>query len=143
MHITREPIVLQDFFSYSPNKSCGALASFVGVVRNHDHGRAVKRLFYECYFSMAEKMIQQIIEESKVTWAVDEVRVTHRVGSLEIGEAAVAITVSADHRAEAFAACRFVIEEIKHKVPIWKIEIFEDGAGEWVLCAHPAEAVLS
>ena len=143
MRITREPINLQDFFSWSPNQSCGALASFVGIVRNHDHGRAVKKLFYECYFSMAEKMIQQIIEESKAKWAVDEVHVTHRVGSLDIGEVAVAIAVSAAHRAEAFAACRFIIEAIKNKVPIWKKEIFEDGVSEWVLCAHPAEAVLS
>ena len=140
MHLTHEPIRLQDFFSVMPNESSGALASFVGIVRNHDHGRAVKKLFYESYFSMADKMIGKIVEESRKEWGVEQVRAAHRVGSLEIGEVAVAIAVSAVHRAEAFAACRFIIEEIKNKVPIWKKEIFEDGTAEWVSCAH-AEAV--
>ena len=142
MYITQEPIVLQNFFSWSPNKSCGALASFVGIVRDHDHGRTVKKLFYECYFSMANKMIEKIIVKSKRKWEVGEIRVVHRVGSLEIGEVAVAIAVSAVHRTEAFAACRFIIEEIKKKVPIWKKEIFEDDTSEWVLCGHPAESIL-
>ena len=142
MYITQEPVTLQNFFSWLPNKSCGALASFVGIVRNHDNGRTVKKLFYECYFSVAEKMIERIVEESKRKWDVKQVRVIHRVGSLEIGEVAVAIAVSASHRAEAFAACRFIIEEIKKKVPIWKKEIFEDGTSEWVFCGHPAEAIL-
>ena len=136
MFITQDPIRLERFFSFSPQPSCGALASFVGIVRNHDHGRAVKKLFYECYFSMAEKMIGQVIEEAKREYGVDEILVRHRVGSLEIGEAAVAIMVSAVHRAEAFAACRFVIEQIKTKVPIWKKQIFEEGDGEWVSCGE-------
>ncbi len=136
MFITEDPIRLEHFFSFSPRQSCGALASFVGIVRNHDHGRAVKRLFYECYFSMAEKTLGKIVEEAKREWDVDEILVRHRVGSLEIGEAAVAIAVSAAHRAEAFSACRFVLEEIKTKVPIWKKEIFEAGESEWISCDH-------
>ena len=141
MYITQEPVALKHFFSWLPNKSCGALASFVGIVRNYDHGRAVKKLFYECYFSMANRMIEKIVEQTKREWGVEQVRVLHRVGSLEIGEVAVAIAVSAVHRAEAFAACRFIIEEIKKKVPIWKKEIFEDDTSEWVLCDHSMEPV--
>ena len=143
MHVSREPIVLERFFAWQPRPSCGATASFVGLVRDHDHGRSVKALFYECYVSMAEKMIGSIVRESKERWEVDEVRVLHRIGFLEIGETAVAIAASAAHRAEAFSACRFIIEQIKIKVPIWKKEIFEDGASEWVLCSHAAETVLS
>lgn len=135
-HITQAPIRLEDFFSFVPDRSCGALASFVGIVRNHDHGRPVRKLYYDCYTSMAERMIGLLVEEARNRWAIKDIRVLHRVGELGIGEAAVAIAVSSAHRAEAFLACRFAIEEIKKKVPIWKKEIFEDGAREWVACSH-------
>lgn len=141
MRISRAPIVLQESF-FKPGPSCGAVASFVGLVRNHDHGRRVSRLHYECYLSMAEKMLERIVAEAKDRWPINEVRVVHRIGTLEIGEAAVAIAVSSAHRAEAFEACRFVIEEIKKRVPIWKKEIFEDGTGEWIFCPAQAEAIL-
>lgn len=142
MRITQEPIRLNDFFSEGADPSCGAIASFVGLVRNHDHGRRVLKLHYECYRSMAEKMLEWIVVEAKERWPVHEVLVRHRIGTLEIGEVAVAIAVSSAHRAEAFQACRFVIEEIKRRVPIWKKEIFEDGTGEWVFCPAHEEALL-
>lgn len=142
MRITQGPVRLNEFFSSTPAPSCGAFASFVGLVRDHDHGRRVLRLHYECYPSMAEKMLEGIVAEAKNRWPVDEVKVLHRVGTLEVGEAAVAIAVSSAHRAEAFQACRFVIEEIKKRVPIWKKEIFEDGTGEWVFCPAHTEAFL-
>ena len=91
---------------------------------------------------MAEKMLEDLVLETKRRWPVDEVRILHRIGTLEVGEAAVAITVSSAHRAEAFEACRFVIEEIKKRVPIWKKEIFEDGTSEWVFCPAHAEVFL-
>ena len=118
------------------------MASFVGIVRNHDHGRVVKSLYYDCYLSMADRMIQTLIEEAKNQWDVDHIHVLHRVGSLKVGEAAVVIAVSSAHRAEAFSACRFMIEEIKRSVPIWKKEIFENGSSEWVLCGHTSEVLL-
>ena len=139
MVITDELIDIQKFFSCESPRSCGAVASFVGIVRNHDKGRAVKGLYYDCYRSMAEKMIKALIEEAETRWDLGEVMVSHRIGHLEIGEVAVAIRVTSAHRAEAFEACRFMIEGIKEKVPIWKKEIFEDGTSEWVLCSH-AEA---
>ena len=142
MYITNEPIDLGDFFSFTPAKSCGALATFTGIVRDHDHGRQVKKLYYDCYPSMAERMIKILVAEAKNQWGVDEIRVSHRIGSLEIGEVAVAIAVSSAHRAESFSACRFIIEEIKKRVPIWKKEIFENGASEWVLCTHPEAVTL-
>ncbi|MBI3315430.1 MAG: molybdenum cofactor biosynthesis protein MoaE [Candidatus Omnitrophica bacterium] len=136
MSVTDKPIALQEFFSEPSPQSCGAVASFVGIVRNHDHGRAVKFLYYDCYRFMAEKVMRTIVEEALNRWDVEKVQVSHRVGRLGIGDVAVAISVSAAHRAEAFEACRFVIEEIKERVPIWKREIFEDGTSEWVSCAH-------
>ena len=81
-------------------------------------------------------MIKTLIDEAKNQWGVDDIRVIHRVGWLEIGETAIAIAVSSAHRAEAFSACRFMIEEIKKKVPIWKKETFRDGTSDWVSCTH-------
>ena len=138
MTISEEAIDLQKFFSGEPPRSCGAMASFTGIVRDHDHGRAVTSLYYDCYRSMAERMINALIEEAKARWGVERVQVSHRVGHLEIGEVAVVISVSSAHRTEAFEACRFMIEAIKEKVPIWKKEIFEDGMSEWVSCPHAA-----
>lgn len=88
---------------------------------------------------MAEKMMAGIAVEARRRWAIHSIHVLHRIGTLEIGEAAVAIRVDAAHRDEAFKACRFVIDEIKRRVPIWKKEIYADGAAEWVLCTdvHP------
>jgi len=141
MYITEQPIVLKDFFSSPVSPSAGAMASFVGVVRNHDHGRAVQKLYYECYQSMANSMIHDLIEKAKAQWALNEIRILHRVGILAIGEVAVAIAVSAAHRDEAFLACRFLIEEIKKNVPIWKKEFFEDGTSQWVICSHLQQTV--
>lgn len=135
-HITQEPISPEKFFSFTPDKSCGALAFFVGIVRNHDRGRPVRRLYYDCYSSMADRVIGILVQAAKTRWPLDEIHVLHRIGDLEIGEAAVAIAVSSAHRDEAFRACRYLIEEIKKKVPIWKKEIFEDGTSEWVTCSH-------
>ena len=142
MSITDKPILLQDFFSFAPDPSCGALASFVGIVRELDHGRLVKRLHYECYGSMADKMIQILIEEAKQKWNPHEIRLLHRVGTLEIGEAAVAIAVRSIHRTEALSACAYLIEAVKKRVPIWKKEIFKDGTSEWVLCGHSTEVAV-
>lgn len=141
MHLTGGPIILNDFFSETPDPSCGAECSFVGLVRNRDHGRRVSRLHYEAYAPMAEKMIADIILDTEKRWPVSRIRVLHRIGTLEIGEAAVAVAVSAAHRDEAFRACRFVIDEIKQRVPIWKEEIFEDGSSEWVLCGRAASEI--
>ncbi len=139
MYITREPVDLGKFFLRLPDASCGAAASFVGLVRNHDQGRRVQKLYYECYESMADKMIGILVSEAHEKWNVKDIHVSHRIGPLEIGEAAVAIAVSSSHRDEAFRACRYLIEEIKKRVPIWKKEIFEDGTAEWVTCSHPVE----
>ena len=132
MFITTEIISLEKMLSPRPEAVCGAMASFFGIVRNDQHGRKVSRLFYDCYSSMADKQIGRIVDEVKRKFGVEDVRVLHRMGWLEIGEIAVGIVVCARHREEAFGACRHMIEEIKKRAPIWKKEIYADGTSEWV-----------
>lgn len=109
----------------------GAVASFLGLVRDHHGGRTVSRLEYSAYAPMAEAECAGIVAEAETQWPV-RVALEHRVGPLEIGDAAVAVAAGAAHRDEAFAACRFVIEEVKRRVPIWKKEFYADGSVEWV-----------
>ena len=110
----------------------GAAVLFWGVVRNQNDGRAVSHLEYHAYAEMAERMMHRIGEEAIARFGVGDVRVVHRVGRLEVGEASVAIAVASPHRAEAYAASRYVIEELKRRVPVWKREGYVDGESEWV-----------
>ena len=105
----------------------GAVCLFVGVVRNENDGRQVERLEYEAYEEMAVPLMQEIAAETKRRFPVTEVRLVHRVGRLAIGETSVAVAVASPHRAEAFEACRFAIDELKATVPIWKKEYYADG----------------
>jgi molybdopterin synthase catalytic subunit len=109
----------------------GAVASFLGLVRDHHGGRKVGRLEYSAYGPMAEAECARIVAEAEARWPV-RVALEHRIGALEIGDAAVAVAAGGTHRDEAFAACRFVIEEVKRRVPIWKKEFYADGTVEWV-----------
>jgi len=106
----------------------GAIVVFSGVVRNETGGRRVKFLEYEAHAPMAEAKMREIGEAVRARWpGVKRVAIVHRVGRLEIGEASVAIAVSAAHRREAFEACHFAIDRLKETVPVWKKEYFEDG----------------
>jgi molybdopterin synthase catalytic subunit len=109
----------------------GAVASFLGRVRDHHAGRRVLRLEYSAYTPMAEAECARIVSEAESRWPV-RVALEHRIGALDIGDAAVAIAAAGAHRGEAFDACRFVIEEVKRRVPIWKKESYADGSVEWV-----------
>lgn len=140
MRITDEPIDLNVFLGRKPANACGASASFVGWVRDENEGKKVLRLFYECYRPMAEREIERILDDVKRETGATGIRALHRVGLLQIGDAAVAIVAEAPHRGEAFSACRMVIDQIKSRVPIWKKETFTDGSSEWVSCAHDHEA---
>jgi MoaE-MoaD fusion protein len=113
----------------------GAIATFVGTVRDHGRGRAVTHLEYEAYAPAAELSLAQIGEEIRERWGIDHVAIVHRVGSLGIGEASVVISVASAHRDAAFEACRYAIERIKEIVPIWKKEHYADGAA-WLGSEH-------
>lgn len=110
----------------------GAAILFLGVVRDHADGRAVSGMRYDAYVEMAEPVLHAIAEEASERLGTDRVAVSHRVGELDIGEVSVAIAVSSPHRAEAFDASRYVIEEIKKRLPVWKKEHYVDGSAEWV-----------
>jgi molybdopterin synthase catalytic subunit len=137
IRLGREPIDLQALQGTSP--ADGALCLFVGVVRDHHQGRAVRYLEYEAYEEMARPLMEEIAAEARRRWPVTEVRLVHRLGRLEIGEASVAVAVASPHRAEAFAACRFLIDTLKSKVPIWKKEYYADGSA-WLEESKPPEA---
>jgi len=115
--------------------ACGGFAAFEGWVRNHNEGEAVQALEYEAHQGIAEKEGLRIIAEALEKFAVTTVLCEHRVGKLGIGDCAVWVGVSADHRGAAFDACRYVIDETKARVPIWKKEHYASGATGWVNCA--------
>lgn len=113
----------------------GAIDVFVGTTRNQTKGKKVLRLDFEAYEPMAIKELRKIADRACDQWGILKYAISHRVGIVEIGEEAVVIAVSTPHREDAFQACKFIIDELKKTVPIWKKEIFEDG-DVWV-AAHP------
>jgi len=120
--------------------SAGGYASFEGWVRDHNEGRTVQRLEYEAFEALAIREGERIVAEAVARFGVARAACVHRVGSLGIGELAVWVGVSAAHRGEAFAACRYIIDEVKHRVPIWKKEHYADGDSGWVNCERCATA---
>lgn len=113
--------------------TAGAVVTFAGVVRDHDHGRQVLRLSYSAHPS-AQTVLEEVAAEVAASHPVDGVAVSHRVGDLEIGAVALAVAVSAAHRAEAFGAAAELVELVKLRAPIWKHQFFADGTDEWVHC---------
>jgi len=124
--LTREVIDVSALQGTAP--ADGALCLFVGVVRDHHQGRRVLRLEYEAYEEMALPLLERIEAEARQRFPVSAVRIVHRLGPLDVGEASVAVAVRSVHRAEAFAACHWAIDTLKATVPIWKKEYGEEGA---------------
>ena len=118
--------------------TAGGFVSFEGWVRNHNEGHAVTRLEYEAFEALANKEGERIVQEAVARFGVVKAACVHRVGSLAIGDMAVWVGVSSRHRAEAFAACRYIIDEVKHRVPIWKKEHYVTGDSGWVNCERCA-----
>lgn len=111
---------------------CGGIGIFIGTVRNHHEGRAVKALKYTAYAPVAEKMIRQIENDIQLKYGVSYVRVVHRIGALDIGDTAIIAMAYAPHRREAFEACEEAVERVKHEVPVWKEEFYMDGSSQFV-----------
>ena len=122
-------------FELAENERVGGTVQFIGTVRNHTNTKKVLRLEFEAFESMAVSEMKKIAESVVEKWAADSVVIHHRVGSLDIKEIAVIITVACPHRKAAFEACEYAIDTLKQTVPIWKKEFFEDGE-VWV-AAHP------
>ncbi len=131
VELTSDPIDVPRLIAHVNQPSNGGICTFLGVVRDNAEGRPVVKLGYEAYESMAVAQMRTIVEEAMQRWDLDAVALAHRTGELQIGEASVAIAVGAPHRAEAFEACRYIIDTLKTRVPIWKKEFFRDGA-VWV-----------
>ena len=133
--ISETPIATEPLRQATLNDHAGGFASFEGWVRNHHNGQAVNSLEYSAYTLLAEKEGNKIIEEAKQRFAIDEAFCQHRVGHLAIGDMAVYVAVSAAHRDAAFDACRYIIDTIKSRVPIWKKEHYSDGSTAWPHCS--------
>jgi len=118
---------------------CGGYAAFEGWVRNHNEGQAVRRLEYEAFEALAVREGERILAEASERFGVSRAACVHRVGALELGDCAVWVGVSAAHRDEAFRACRYIIDEVKHRVPIWKKEHYVSGDSGWVNCERCAQ----
>ena len=142
-YFTRSPILVLDDFADPLNFGVGASVIFLGTVRNHSEGRGVLYLEYEAYEAMAEQMIEELVKSAFEKWSLEDVKLLHRLGRVELGEIAVAIEVRSIHRDEAYQASRHLIEGIKRKVPIWKKEYFEDGTNEWSSCLSHVELPAS
>ena len=122
--------------SFRPSQD-GAVLVFMGTVRNHAEGRSVSGMRYEGYEEMALEVLDRIADEACRRFSTPNLAVAHRLGSLEIGEISVVVAVSSPHRAEAYGASRYVMEEIKRRLPVWKKEFYIDGAPRWVTGTTP------
>jgi molybdopterin synthase catalytic subunit len=122
---------VEEIFGAVGDDAAGGIVLFVGTVRNHDGGAGVERLGYSCHPS-AEAELRRVAEKVAAEFPVRALAAVHRVGELEVGDLAVVVAVSCPHRAEAFAACRRLIDDLKQEVPIWKHQQFSDGTEEWV-----------
>lgn len=132
--LTDQVIALPDFLAQVESHSAGAIAIFCGNVRTHDHGKEVSTLSYEIH-PQTEAILSQLVTEVADRHKVISVSVAHRFGNIELGQSALIVAISAEHRGEAFAACSEMVDEIKAKIPIWKHQVFTDGTDEWVNCA--------
>lgn len=141
VYITERPLLLGDLLAEGQYPQCGGLAVFGGTVRNHHLDRPVLRLRYTAYEPVAARLMREIEDKAREKFGAPHCRVVHRIGMLEIGDTAIYCVTRAPHRAEAFAACRWIVDEVKHTVPVWKEEFYADGTSAFVQgCCIRADA---
>ncbi len=130
--VSEGPIDVAELGSAVKDPTAGAVVTFLGTVRDHSPGKVgVTHLVYEAYNELVEEKILEIVAEARQKWELIAIRVTHRLGPVEVGEASVAVVVSSAHRVQAFEAARFLIDELKQRAPIWKQEHWSGGE-EWI-----------
>ena len=129
----REPVSVPELAAAVQDRAAGAVVTFEGVVRDHDRGREVTAIAYSAHPS-ADEVIARIAREAAEWPGLRAVAVVHRIGDLGVGETALGVAVSADHRAPAFEAVRDIVEEVKKRLPVWKHQLFADGTREWSGC---------
>lgn len=130
--VTREPVAARDVLERVGGAGDGAVVVFLGVVRDHNEGAPVTGVTYDAYDEMATKVLTEIAGEAAGRLGTDRLAVIHRVGELAIGDVSVAIAASSPHRAESFDAARYVIEEIKKRLPVWKKEHYVESESRWL-----------
>lgn len=130
--VTEEPISLVEHEELVAHESAGAVVGFSGVVRDHDGGRSVRGLDYSAHPTAAEVVARVAAEVASTSPGVRAVAVSHRIGHLAIGDAALVCAVAADHRRAAFETCARLVDEVKAQLPVWKHQLFADGTDEWV-----------
>ena len=126
-----EPLSVDEIRNVAADPRAGAVAVFIGAVRDHDHGRGVTALSYTAHPSAAAEL-NRVAEKTAASYSIISLAVAHRIGDLEVGDLAVVAAVGAEHRDVAFTACHFLIDELKSTVPIWKNQFFTGGDSEWV-----------
>ena len=137
--LTRDPIQTKEILESIRTESDGAVLLFLGVVRDQSEGRDVEGIEYEAYQEMAVSVLTTIAREAGESADTDRVAVVHRTGELEVGDVSLAIAVGSPHREEAYQASRYIIEEIKKRLPVWKKERFANGETIWVEGVRPDE----
>ncbi len=130
-YLSDTEIDIAEMLASAHHPGSGAVVLFSGETRDNSHGKKVDHLEYEAYGSMADKMIEDILAEAVKRWKLNLAVANHRTGKVAVGGTAVVVITSSAHRSEAYAANRFIIDKIKHEVPIWKCEFFSDGSKEW------------
>ncbi|MEI7683534.1 MAG: molybdenum cofactor biosynthesis protein MoaE [Planctomycetota bacterium] len=141
IRLTRDEIDDGELTRAVRRSHCGAVVTFLGTVRDVTGDAVTVALEYEAYPGMAEKILAEIEADVRGRWPVGEIAIEHRLGRLDIGATAVAIAVSCPHRAEAFEACKYAMDQVKRLAPIWKKENWVDGRTEWVHPGAPADGV--
>lgn len=135
--LVHEPIDPERLLASVEDDAHGAALLFLGVVRDHAAGRAVRGIRYEAYEEMAAEVLGAIVAEASRLLGTDRIAVEHRVGELAVGEVSLGIAVSSPHRSEAYDASRYIIEEVKRRLPVWKQERYAEGGEAWVEGAPP------
>jgi len=130
--LTDQPIDIAAVLQSASSLEAGAAVLFLGTVRQRSSGKTVAALQYECYPEMAESILRQLADQARSRWNLQGCGVVHRIGRVQVGEISVAVACSAEHRAAAFQAAQWLIDQIKQQAPIWKKEFFTDGECQWV-----------
>jgi molybdopterin synthase catalytic subunit len=127
IRVTADHLFLQEVMHELEDSSAGALSIFIGNVRNRGRFGSVSEIYYEAYSEMAEEKMREIENEAQAKWAIKKLVAFHRIGNLKVGETSIIIGVSSEHRNEAFEACKYIMDNVKTRVPIWKKEISEES----------------
>ncbi|CDP88464.1 MULTISPECIES: molybdenum cofactor biosynthesis protein MoaE [Mycolicibacterium] len=132
VELTDTPISLTEYEALVAHEAAGAVVGFSGVVRDHDGGRSVTRLDYSAHPNALETLREVAAEVAAASPGVRAIAVSHRIGTLQIGDAALVAAVAADHRGAAFETCARLVDTVKERLPVWKHQYFSDGTDEWV-----------